>query len=175
MTTDTISDPVLSGLALDLLTCLEDAAKRTALPPKRFNLRPGIQIDLLLSTTVDECCEGLAWVRPVLGWPSATFPVIDQTFVNCYPVQWAVQLEMGIARCAPRPSTNQLVTPEAWTDLTLAILDDYAAMRTALCCFEATHPDLMYLAGTWEPLPVDGGCVGGRQMVTVAVGACDCP
>jgi hypothetical protein len=172
MTTDT--DQSVTPVAENLLACLVAELANNADPPLHASLRTGVQVELLMSTTRDECCEGVAWVRVASIYPSESFPDQDTTFSRCGPVAWAAVLEMGVARCAPTPEAADIISSEDWTTLSRLVMDDAAAMRRALCCFTDVDPDRMYLAGLWQPLPVDGGCTGGTQSVTVAIGACDC-
>lgn len=170
----TITDPGVLPIAEMLLSCLQTALADVADPPANVSLRVGTQVDLLLSQTRDECCEGVGWVRVVSIYPSAVFPNADLEAVRCWPLQWAAILEMGVARCAPTPDADGIPSPDEWNAISEAVLSDAAAMRRALCCFTDLDPDRMYLAGLWQPLSVEGGCLGGAMQVTVAIDACDC-
>lgn len=172
--TDPIPDLVVTPIAELLLACFTETIATVPHPPSVVSLRPGDQVQLLLSKLRDECCEGLAWVRVAAFYPSANFPDVDGTYNRCAPVQWAVVLELGAARCAPIGTAISLPTQAQWTAVTLETLNDAAAMRRALCCLADVDPDRMWLAGQWTPLTVEGGCVGGTMTVTVAAGACDC-
>jgi len=170
-----ITDPGVLPVATSLLACLQTALQDVTAPPEHVSLRVGVQVELLLSETRDECCEGVGWVRVVSIYPSAVFPQPDLESIRCWPLQWAAILEMGVARCAPTPDADEIPSTDDWNTLAEAVLDDAAAMRRALCCFADLEADRMYLAGLWQPLPVDGGCLGGSMQVTVAIDACDCP
>ena len=169
-----VVDPSILPLAQSLLECLVEALAETAAPPRRASLRTGNQVELLLSTISDECCEGSAWVRVASFNPSAHFPDPDAVYERCAPIQWAVVLEMGVARCAPTPAANTIPSEDDWNTVAAAVLDDAAAMRRAVCCFADLDPARMYLAGQWVPLTVEGGCTGGTMPLTVAFGQCDC-
>jgi hypothetical protein len=56
-------------------------------------------------------------------------------------------------------------------------MDAAAAMRRAICCFIEAAPGRAQrvLPGTWQPVSVQGGCVGGILPVTLRGPACDCP
>lgn len=172
--TDPTTDQSVTPVAENLLACLVAELATEADPPAHASLRTGIQVELLLSTTRDECCEGVAWVRVASIYPSENFPEQDSSYSRCGPVQWAAILEMGVARCAPTPDAADIPSEDEWNAVSRAIMDDAAAMRRALCCFVDADPDRMYLAGQWASLAVEGGCAGGTQQVTIAVGACDC-
>ena len=169
-------DPVIRPLLYDLRDCLAHEISKVASPPAVTCIRPGDRVELLLSTERDECCEGLAWVRYVNDYPSQDFPAQDVTFQRCMPMQYAVVVELGVARCAPRPGANEIPECEEWTAVNDAVMDDGAAIRRAiLCCFWQlkTYKDRPLLLGLAEPISVEGGCVGIRRQVTIAVPPCD--
>lgn len=173
-----LSDPVVLPLAYELLACLEQEVDKVAHPPVYRGLRPGQVVDHLISTSSDECCEGLAWVRPALFVPSSgVFPIQDQEPVPGGVKSWAITLEMGVVRCAPTPSEDRIPTSAEWNAVVDAVMDDAAAMRRALCCFIALDPGRRIkstLPLEWQPLDTEGGCVGGTLQVVVRGPACDC-
>lgn len=164
--------------AVELLACLEQEVDKVLVPPKYRGLRPGTVVDHLASTTQDECCEGLAWVRPVLFVPSSgVFPVQDSEPSVKGTSAWAVTLEMGVVRCSPTPNENLIPTNEQWFEVVQAVMDDAAAMRRALCCFidiDRVNRLKNVLPLEWQPLDVSGGCVGGVLQMVVRGPACDC-
>lgn len=170
-----VADSTVTPYAQALLECLRAEMAKVEHPPASVCWRVGSRVDLLVSETRDECCEGLAWVRVASVYPSRNFPAPDATPQNCGPLQWAVVLELGAARCAPTADPAVIPSCEQWTETTRRVLDDAAAIRrAATCCFPAEVPDRMFLVGSWTPLTVEGGCVGGTMTVTLAVPACDC-
>lgn len=173
-----IADPVVMPLAYEMLACLEEEIAKVAFPPARVGLRPGTVVDFLLSTTEDECCEGLAWVRPALFFPSSSrFPLQDEEPPVPYVASWAITLEMGAARCSPTPPETSIPSVAEWNEVVQRVMDDAAAMRRAICCFIAADPvnrRRSVLPGQWQPLDVEGGCVGGTLQVIVRGPACDC-
>lgn len=174
-----VRDPLVMPLAEELLECLEQEVDKLAHPPKYRGLRPGQVVDHLVSTTSDECCEGLAWVRPVLFVPSSTaFPIQDSGVPPLTTTRaWAITLEMGVVRCAPTPDENSIPSNAAWFDVVQDVMDDAAAMRRAICCFVAADPvkrNKWVLPLEWAPLDVQGGCVGGTLQVIMRGPACDC-
>lgn len=172
----TVSDPLVMPLAQELLDCLEQEINKVINPPTYVQLRPGTVVDHLISLAEDECCDGLAWVRPGQFYPSSDFPSQDQEPLPKGTVGWAIQLEMGAVRCAPTPDADAIPTGDQWSDVTQAVMDDAAAMRRAVCCFISAEAgrNRKVLPGIWEPLSVQGGCVGGILPVTILGPACDC-
>jgi hypothetical protein len=180
-----VADPVVMPLARQLLACLDVEIQKVLNPPAHVQLRIGTVVDHLISLAGDECCEGLAWVRPAGFYPmGAVFP--DQlpsplkgntTGANA----WVVQLEMGAIRCFPTPEPDDLITGAQWDAVTQAVMDDAAAMRRALCCIIAELNEarpglgsLRVLAGIWQPISNEGGCTGGILPITIQGPACDC-
>lgn len=172
-----ITDPVVTPLAYELLACLEQEVDKVPFPPKYRGRRPGQVVDHLISTTSDECCEGLAWVRVAGFVPSSSgFPTQDAD-PNIGPTRaWAITLEMGVVRCAPTPAENRIPSTAEWNAVADAVDDDAAAMRRAICCFIDQEPSRRksVLPLEWVPLNTEGGCVGGTLQVVVRGPACDC-
>lgn len=175
-----VHDPVVMPIALEMLDCLEQEIAKVENPPTYVGLRAGDVVDHLLSTGgQDECCEGLAWVRPASFWPSSgPFPVQDEAPVNKGgPLSWVVTLELGAVRCAPTPEAHQIPSVGDWNAVVQAIMDDAAAFRRAVCCFIDANPAWRrgrVLVGAWQPIPIEGGCVGGVLPVQIQGPACDC-
>jgi hypothetical protein len=168
-------DAVVFPIAQALLACYEEEIAKVLDPPASVGLRPGQQVDALLSVNEDECCNGLAWVRVNRVFPSSIepFPLQDQVSQNCSPQGWAIELEMGAVRCAPTPNAYSIPTNAEWGALVEKQMQDAAAMRRAvICCFGDL--DIPYLFGDWNPLPVSGRCSGGTTNVTVAAEYLDC-
>jgi hypothetical protein len=177
-----LPDLVVSPLVVDLVACLtaEFNTLDTAngVPLREICLRPGERMELLLSTTQDECCTGLIWLRPGNVWPSAQgpFPAVDERTEPCDVRRYAVEFELGAARCAPVGTATTLPTCDQWSDVTLATLEDGAALRRALCRFKAMsgHIDRLVHQGQQSRLTTDGGCVGVLLSATIAADNCDC-
>lgn len=172
-----VADPLVMPLARELLACYDQELAKVESPPAYVQLRPGNVVDHLLSTHQDECCEGLAWVRPSGFYPSsAVFPVQDAGPQSKGTLAWAVTLELGAVRCAPTPDEDAIPTAAEWDATTQAVMDDAAAMRRALCCFIDAEPGRAkrVLPGLWSPLSVQGGCVGGILPITIRGPVCDC-
>lgn len=151
-----------------LLACFTTALNERPAPPAYIMLRPGQEVTPLLSTTKDECCQGLAWVR-VAGIEVA--PSLDlQTGRRCFGTLRQITLELGVMRCAPTPPANTIPTADQWGALFLQLDSDYDAMEAALCClrpFVEERTDEVPVAGEYEPIGPDGNCIGGRMTITL--------
>lgn len=172
-----VSDPLVMPLALELLACYEIELAKLETPPKSIGIRPGTVVDFLMSMSDDECCKGLAWVRPETFYPSsAAFPSQDTVAQKQGTRAWAVTLELGYVRCAPTPDETSIPGNDEWLEVTQSVMDAGAAMRRALCCFIYAQPmrAQRVLPGQWRPIAVQGGCVGGAIPVTLLGPACDC-
>lgn len=172
-----VTDPLVMPVAREMLECLAQEMAKVESPPAYVQLRTGDVVAHLLSTSSDECCEGLAWVRPGPFFPSsAVFPIQDVSPQPKGVGAWAFTLELGAVRCAPTPDETGIPTAEEWDVTTQAVMDDAAAMRRALCCWiDAVQGRAKrVIPGIWTPLPLEGGCVGGILPITFRGPACDC-
>lgn len=172
-----VIDKVIKPVATRMLTCLDEQRLKmdATVRPKLIGLRPGNAMAMLLSMTDDECCKGIAWVRVDAVFPSSTnFPNPDlQPMQRCGIKQWAVRLEIGIARCAPTTGARTMPSGDTWNEASDLIYDDFAVLNKAICCFTDKYK-WAWVAGQWSPLPVEGRCMGGSMMLTVAAPDCNC-
>jgi len=171
------ADPMIMPRAREMLACLEQEIAKVLDPPLYVQLRTGAVVDHLISENADECCSGLAWVRPGPFWPSSdAFPGQDEAPQPKGVAGWAITLELGVIRCMPTPDAGDIPTAADWDATTQAVMDDAAAMRRAICCFIDALPGRAknVLPGIWQPLDISGGCVGGVIPVTLRAPACDC-
>lgn len=175
-----VSDPLVMPLARELLECYRQELAKLEVPPGSIGLRPGSTVDLLMSTSEDECCLGLGWVRPATFQPMAQtggFPTVAQTAQKQGPSAWVVNLELGYARCAPTPDANSIPSNDEWDEVTQAVMDAGAAMRRAVCCWIAQNRPMrgqQTLIGQSQWVSVEGGCVGLVLPVALQGPACDC-
>lgn len=160
-----------------LLECLRTALlSRPAPPPTdKIMLRAGAEVTPLLGTLTDECCTGLAWVRIAGVEANQRFADFERSG-TCFTHTRTATLEMGVVRCAPMTPKETVPGADAWTATALQVDSDYEAMEAALCC---AYGDLEVLGdnppviGQYEPLGVDGNCIGGTMTVVVEV-SCGC-
>lgn len=170
----TITDPIGTPVAQELLTCFEAQLAQLASPPAYIQLRLGQETGPLIGSTVDECCAGLAWVRIANIYPSwDSFPAADNTWLPTGPLAYAVVLEMGVSFCMPWSDSDDSfdnIDPPSTADWATAaatqMVHQTLMRRTAACCWRPTQRRAV---GEWTPLPVEGGCTGGKLMVTVSV------
>lgn len=131
-----------------------------------------------------DCCdcaegEGKAWVRVVRIFPTTSrFPQQALDPGACRTGGWAVELELGVARCVATIDDDG--NPPSCDDRnadTIKILEDAAAMRAAVsCCYPSTDLGRAWrsVPGQWTPIAPAGGCAGGTMLVTIESADC-CP
>lgn len=173
-----IVDLVATPLAMRLLVCLSQQVALLEKPPVNVMLRSGNQVNFLMSLTKNECCSGLAWVRvasivPSSGASGQAFPAQDITPLKCGTSRYAVELEMGVVRCAPVATAQAIPSDDIWNISAVDTLADFAAMDRAICCFLDGFGGLA-LPGAWTPLAVQGMCVGGVMSLTASANPCNC-
>lgn len=169
-------DTMTLPLAESLLACLCEALEGTiAGAPCHCCLAVG-------PPPADYCCEcaggssGQAWVRVVEIYPTSKFPVRTLELAKCGQTEaYAVELELGTYRCVSTLDDDGTPPTCAQTTRDVEVqLDDAAAMRHAVCCFQAQEGGRVLVRGSWQPIAPAGGCAGGIMRVTVAVYDC-CP
>lgn len=158
--------------AQQLLECLRTAIQDGPYPiaDEYVCLRFGNQVNPSLGTLTDECCTGLTWVRVVTV--EGVQDPSDPQYNACLSAQRRLTLEMGTARCIPFGTVEQPTTCDQWTEATLKMDADHAAMEQALCCFrdvvqaQSFAPDVIEV-GVYEPFGPDGGCISGTLQITL--------
>jgi hypothetical protein len=158
---DTIIYPSMIKLVGCL--CAEIAASGLPEPCSCAPMLGALVLDFC-SACEDGKCGGQAWVRLIRAFPSTNFPVPLLDPQNCV-APLAYELEIGITRCKPLGKTSGVrgYTPPSMDQIVAALrlqTADIAVMRRAvLCCFG--DDDFDYILGTYQPLPIDGDCLGG--------------
>lgn len=172
-----VLDTSVWPMLVDLLACLSAAADQVEAPPLYRQIRTGDSIQASISPTQDECCQGLAWLRPVTISPTNVFPTPESTWQACPPGELAVEVELGMLRCAPFMAEGSsdadllIVTEGQWATTTSRVLADAAAMRRAACCM--IDKGYSVFVGSWSPVAVEANCTGGTLRITVAVPFCE--
>lgn len=161
-------------MAATLRDCLMTELALRPDPPAETCLVPGEDGRTFLSigTGEDRCCAGFAWVR-VAGVTPA-IPPAGTTIDGCGVDTWQLDLEMGVARCAPFGSTQAGPTCEQMADMFTQAQSDAEAMRAALCCLRPQVDTGRSFPTGWQPFGPDGGCHGGIMGVSVQLDNCDC-
>lgn len=176
-------DGFVSELADDLLTCYRAAFQLPGFgadAPADVCLINGEDGRTFLSAGMseDRCCSGFAWVRVAAIAPRSPQPGVPTH--GCGVIMWQVELEMGAARCHPVGDVHAGPTCAELEAVALAVQQDAAAMRRALCCFTASLDDgdgpgsRGYSVAPWAPFGPEGGCTGGMMQVAIPIEACEC-
>jgi hypothetical protein len=116
------------------------------------------------------------WDRFPQYAPSSPDSVRD--LKQCVPPVTAVDLAVTLWRCSPGPTPEGC--PPSMTDLGGAAMqlhaDILAIQQAVLCCFAGTdvtrRSGRRYTLGETATLGPQGGCVGLRTIVTVALDGC---
>lgn len=169
-------DPIGTPVAEELMACFMQQLSTLPVPPRYVQLRVGQDTGPLIGPNIDECCAGLAWIRVANIYPSwDSFPAADNTWTPCGPFAYAVVLEMGVTFCMPWSDSDESIdnidppsTADWATAFNTQMVHQTLMRRTAACCFRPTQRRAV---GEWTPLPVEGGCTGGKLLVTVSVPA----
>ncbi len=162
-------------VAAALVICLRDALAERPSPPAQTCLRAGGEVELGIAVNEDECRCGLGWVRETQFYPSSTFPVEDESWQPCGTTQYALGLEMGVARCAEWGTAETLPTCTQWTALATQLSSDRDAMIAAACCLKAQlgalidDPSAPLVFRGWEPREIEGMCAGGTLQIIVPI------
>jgi len=165
-------DLLLLPVALELLDCLCTALNLQTNPPAICCLRAGDSVTADIGVNYDECCSGLAYVRPagfyMTGTQDGPFPSpsTDMALNACGVPAWGLRLEMGVMRCI---KTDGQISCADWTAATVQQLADAKAMRAAVCCMEQAHDPGDIALGAWAPVGPAGGCLGSTWVVSVQV------
>lgn len=181
-----VQDTLVAPTLRQILACMAATVASVPNPPAHYRVVPGIEVYPALGTdgnggvvVLDECCEGVAWVRMVDGpYPTAEFPN-EEAWYPDHPTSLAITVEMGVLRCGGGPGIELAPTDAQWGADAQAVEDDKAALRRAFCCIEALiqsgptlMQDVVYGPGRWQPAQGDGNCMGGSLQVTVQLPYC---
>lgn len=160
------------NLAQQLLACFQaelQAPHPKPIDPAFVMLRAGAEVTPLLSTTGDECCRGLGWVR--ISSIAGVRELNDTaSTARCFGQERVLTLELGTARCAPTPGASTIPSEDQWTAVALLLDEDNGAMERAICCAFADADDVA--VGEYEPFGQDGNCIGAVMTVRIAMEAC---
>ena len=167
-------DSLLLPVAVNMLSCLCAAlAEETTWPTDAICcLRAGDSAIQDVGQYFDECCQGMAYVRPAGFYMTGTVespfpsPSTDAAISSCGVPAWGLQLEIGVFRCI---RTDRPLTCAEWTEAVVRQLADAKAMRAAVCCLEQLYDPQSVALGLWTPVGPQGGCLGSIWPISVQV------
>lgn len=167
---------MIEPIADELLECLRTEIAKVTSPPAKVGHRVGDVIALMIALDEDECCKGIAWVRFVSAFPSATLgEPLAEPLVNGFIPFWSLVFEIGAARCAPTGNVRTNPSVAQWNTLASRTYEDGAALRRAACCLAALPKRKgNVLLGILGPLATEGGCAGVAMQVTARGPSCEC-
>jgi hypothetical protein len=169
----TVADPTVMPALEAILAAMRVELAKVADPPAHFRHAPGLSAVIALTEEGDECCEGVAWVRLTGVLPTTEFPE-EAGWQPDGEVSWAVETEIGVARCGGGPGAEMAPTDAQYLADVQKLADDAAALRRVGPNLRATSTaviDVMY--GRWDPVAAEGNCMGGVIKLTVQIEACD--
>lgn len=120
---------------------------------------------------IPDCCDGFGWVRMVGAYPSVNFPQLLATPERCRIDTWAVQVEIGVARCAPQPcGATGPTCCEAELTAALIQMDDLSRLRRLFtCCLTDTIRADETIPGPWRVVGPEGGCISSVMTATLLI------
>lgn len=150
-----------------LMSCLAAEAAASPSPPGTISYRLGVTGEPLAGTIVDECCNGLAFVRVSTMTPSWSTPTPNATPIRC-GLAWQIEFEIGIWRCVPIGSAE--VPPDSldWLAAQNQMFDDMLTLRAAACCFVGKRePGTVVYSDISPKDDPEGGCFGVSMTLLV--------
>jgi len=169
---------VVAIRAKALLGCAEDALEAAGVPACRVVWHPGADVPWDACGVADGGAEGQLAVAVERVFPSEQFPQETAGAHRCHPNGFGANMVLTLLRCAATVTDQmEAPSPEAVTaDAEKVSRDRDLMLQAILCCLfgEDADPGVFRLGG-WEPLGPNGGCVGGRWRIQVALPACPCP
>lgn len=162
----TYPDPRGLPVAQLLMKCLCQEVLLNPKPPAQCGFRVGVTGEPLAGVEVDECCDGLAFVRAGRIYPTFNVPNQNPEAISC-ALTWALELEMGIWRCVPIGDVDAPPTQAEWDEVNTDQFNDFATLRAALCCFLDQRDPRSIGVTEWAPKSdPQGGCFGSSMTLT---------
>lgn len=113
-------------------------------------------------------CGGFAWVRLVGAYPSVNFPQHASQPQKCIIDTWALQVEVGITRCAPQPcEVLGDACCDQQADASAILADDFAQMRKLFICGCLGLASDEIIMGSMTVYGPEGGLVGVKMQATL--------
>lgn len=132
---------------------------------------------LVTNVVVADCCAGFAWVRLIGAYPATKFPAQDGSAQKCRPDIWALQVELGVTRCAPEQcgSTGNPCCDSELEGVILGSVEDFQRMRQVFACCLNVPSDEVVL-GRFSTADPSGGCITSTMQATIrTTDHCGCP
>lgn len=118
--------------------------------------------------SVADCCAGFAWVRFTGSYPSTTFPTMENRPSNCLTAELAMQVEVGITRCAPAPcDLTENICCDAEAAANTILMDDSRLLRKLFQCGCIGLPNSAIIMGPTKVYGPEGGCLGVLATATL--------
>jgi hypothetical protein len=166
----------LPQLLTSLLDCADQRLADAGVPTCRsfINTGPNAPWDSCELGELEDgtVTNGQVWLTHLVTTPD--WPVPTGTAKQC-PVNWAAQLELGIARCQQGKMDDETVAPAPeliTADAALQQVDRFELLQAITCCWQVEPRDIVF--DRWESFTPDGGCVASRWLFRVRVGTCVC-
>lgn len=124
----------------------------------------------------DKCCQGAGWVRVGDSFPTdGSLEPIESIKANaCLPVTWALNLDVGVARCYPGYGNVQGPTDADHLAARAMDLLDLQTIEKAICCWARTlrpKGTLYQVTGIAVTGPA-GACISRIASILVQTGRC---
>lgn len=168
-----MADTQLIPIAQSMLDCLRTQALANPNPPANFCLRAGEEATEDIDPLVDQCCEGLGWVRLGDTFPSSNNLEPDAVTIKCLPVGWAQVLEVGIMRCYPGSTQVSMPSCADHTNASINDANDIQAIKSAICCWgETLRKGTVWTVQSIIVNGPRGGCISRVATLLIQVGKC---
>lgn len=145
-----------------LLGCVQAGLSECGVPVCRSFLSTAAQ------PPWDVCCECNGGVGQLWVSVDRVEPLLGNNQSKCGNI-WEANVWVGILRCAQtQDDSGNPPDPDSLSNETLAILADrLIIMQSIRCCYGAANEPDDWTIGQWQSLGPMGGCVGGRQNITI--------
>lgn len=164
--------------------CLCEAVALLDPAPEHCRFQVGTEGFAGVGVDSDECCEGVAYTALGDIYPSwSSFPdadIIRQVQGRCVIQAWAVDIKLGIIRCAPTGTNTGPPTDAEWNAAALLGFADAQALRRASCCLRQgvdTISDqfngMNVVIGRQQQGVTQGGCMERYVTITVQFPNCE--
>lgn len=177
---------ILTNVMDAIVACINTSLADHPDPPSIVGRRIGVEIPHDASVWGgDLCCQGLAYVALGDLYPSSSsFPEQDinrQANTACAPPTLAAQFKIGIIRCSPVGTAEQMPTEVEWAAAASTNIYDAWALWKVACCvrnwLKAESGALLGMSAVLERQnqgTPQGGCVERYFMASVQIPNCEC-